>query len=59
MEDFYKGSKTYTVQQIAKILNIPERTAYNFCNNTTEIKIKRIGKLIRINKDSFDKWLNS
>ena len=49
---------SYTVQEIAEILGMKERTAYNYCNSTTDFKVKRIGRLIRINKQSFDEWWN-
>jgi hypothetical protein len=48
----------YSVIEIALILGMPERTAYAFCNKTTEFKVKRIGRLIRVNKQSFDEWWN-
>jgi excisionase family DNA binding protein len=48
--------KTYTVAEIAIILNVSERTAYNLCNNTKDFEIKRIGRCIRIKRDSFDSW---
>ena len=48
--------KTYTVAEVALILNVSERTAYNLCNKTTEFEIKRVGRCIRIKKDSFDRW---
>ena len=46
----------YTVQEVAQMLKMKERTAYAFCNTTTEFKVKRIGRLLRINKQSFDEW---
>ena len=54
--DKVMASKAYTVAEIALILNVSERTAYNLCNKTTEFEIKRIGRCIRIKKDSFDRW---
>lgn len=47
---------TYTVNEIAGILGIPIRTAYDFCSKTTDFKVKRMGKTIRIVKKSFDEW---
>ena len=46
----------YSVKEIAEKLGIKERTAYSFCNNTKEFKVKRVGRLLRINKQSFDEW---
>lgn len=51
---------TYTVEQIAKILNVSIRKAYYLCDETKAFTVKRIGKrCLRINKASFDAWFNS
>ena len=47
----------YTVKEIAQMLAISLRSAYNLCNNTTEFRVLRAGGSIRIPKDSFDAWL--
>ena len=47
----------YTVKEIAQILRISERSAYNFINKTTDFKVLRIGRCIRVYKDTFDRWL--
>lgn len=49
----------YKVEEIARILAISSRAAYNLCNSTTDFKVIRIGKSIRVNKQSFDNWLAS
>lgn len=48
----------YTVKEVAEILGMKERTAYDFCSKTDEFKVKRIGRLLRIQKQSFDEWWN-
>ena len=48
----------YTVEEIARMLAISLRSAYNLCNRTTEFRVLRAGGSIRIPKDSFDAWLN-
>ena len=48
----------YTVEEIAQMLAISLRSAYNPCNSTTEFRVLRAGGSIRIPKDSFDAWLN-
>jgi excisionase family DNA binding protein len=48
--------QTYTVQEVAQMLDIPLRSAYHLCSTTTEFKVKRMGRTIRINKASFDEW---
>jgi hypothetical protein len=51
--------KTYTANQIAEILNVSIRTAYNLCDTTKHFKIMRLGKrCLRIHKESFDNWFN-
>ena len=44
----------YTVEEIARMLAISLRSAYN---STTEFRVLRVGGSIRIPKDSFDAWL--
>jgi len=48
--------KTYTVKEIAQILNMSERTIYHLCSTTDNFRVLKIGKSIRIHKESFDKW---
>ena len=48
----------YTVEEIARMLAISQRAAYNLCNSTTEFRVLRAGGSIRIPKDSFDTWLH-
>ena len=47
----------YTVEEIARMLAISLRSAYNLCNSTTEFRVLRVGGNIRVPKDSFDAWL--
>ena len=47
-----------TVEEIARMLAISLRSAYNLCNSTTEFRVLRAGGSIRIPKDSFDAWLH-
>ncbi|MDB7985044.1 helix-turn-helix domain-containing protein [Faecalicoccus pleomorphus] len=49
--------KTYTVQEIMKILGIGKKSAYQLVQEN-RFKSFRIGSSIRISKESFDKWLN-
>ena len=49
----------YTVEEIAQMLSISLRSAYNLCNSTTEFRVLRVGGSIRIPKDSFDSWLRA
>ena len=62
--------RTYTAEQIAQILGISVRKAYDlgisvrkaydFCATTKEFKVIRIGKrCVRVHKESFEKWLES
>ena len=48
----------YTVKEVAQMLAISQRAAYNLCNSTTEFRVLRAGGSIRILKDSFDVWLH-
>jgi excisionase family DNA binding protein len=49
---------TYTAEQIAIILGISRRKAYLLCDETKDFKVIRMGKSIRVHKESFDKWFN-
>ena len=49
--------KTYTVQEIMKVLGIGKNSAYLLVQEN-RFKSFRIGSSIRISKESFDKWLN-
>ena len=50
---------TYTAEQVASILGVSIRKAYQICETTNEFKVIRLGKrCLRINRESFDKWFN-
>jgi len=50
--------QVYTVQEVAEILCLKVRAAYDFCKNTKEFKVVRCGeRTIRVLKNSFDQWL--
>ena len=49
----------YTVEEIARMLAISLRSAYNLCNSTTEFRVLRVGGSIRIPKGGFDAWLRA
>ena len=49
----------YRVEEIAQLLAISSRAAYNLCKSTKDFKVIRIGKSVRVNKQSFDNWLAS
>ena len=49
---------TYTVEQIAAMLNIGRTTAYQLVKQK-EFRIVRIGNVIRVSRKSFDEWLES
>ena len=46
----------YRVEEIAQILAISPRAAYNLCKTTKDFRVLRIGTSIRVNKQSFDNW---
>ena len=50
---------TMTVEEIAQMLAISLRFAYNLCNSTTEFRVLRVGGSIRVPKDSFDAWFRA
>lgn len=58
IEKSYPECRTYTVDDIARILNIGRTSAYILVKEG-HFKIVRIGNVIRNSKKSFDAWLNS
>ena len=54
---FLGGKRTYTVEEIAKILGIGRTAAYNLVHSGV-FKMVRIGSSIRVSKVSFDDWLD-
>ena len=50
--------RTYSVQEIADILQISRSMAYNLCSKSL-FKTVRVGKYVRVSKPSFDEWLDS
>ena len=51
---------TYSVTEIAELLGVSVRKAYNLCEKNEDFKALRLGKrCLRIHKESFDKWFNS
>jgi excisionase family DNA binding protein len=56
----YGIQRTYTVKEVAGILGVSLRTAYNLCETAKDFKVLRMGKrCLRIHKESFDQWFNS
>ena len=51
-----KALLVYRVEEIAQLLAISNRAAYNLCNTTKDFKVMRIGTSIRVSKQSFDDW---
>ena len=51
-------NRTYTVNDMVKMMNIGRTTAYNLTKEG-HFKIIRIGNAIRISKKSFDEWLDN
>ena len=50
--------RTYSVQEIADILQISRSMAYSLCKDAP-FKTVKIGKYVRISKPSFDDWLDN
>lgn len=54
--------KVYTAIEVQKILNLSKSKLYDFLEETYNkqkpFKVIKIGKLYRIHKDSFEKWIN-
>ena len=51
-----KECLVYRVEDIARMLSISLRAAYNLCNTTTDFRVLHLGTSIRVSKASFDAW---
>lgn len=49
--------KTYSVDEIAQILQISRSKAYSLCKSN-EFKVLKLGRLVRVSKISFDEWFD-
>lgn len=49
--------RTYTVDEIAALLDISMKSAYSLIKSG-QFHYVRAGRMIRVSKVSFDKWLN-
>lgn len=49
--------RIYSVNEISNILNISKGAAYDLCRDAP-FKVVKIGRCIRISKNSFDSWLD-
>ena len=52
-----KKEKDYVEEKIAEQLNISKKAAYSLVKSG-QFHYVRVGKVIRVSKISFDKWLN-
>ena len=53
-----QSQRTYTVEDVAAMLNIGRTSAYNLVKEG-HFKTVRVGNAIRISKKSFDEWLDA
>lgn len=54
------GKRVYTVKEIAVMLDISLRSAYNLCKENVDFKVIRLGgKSIRVDRESFDNWFRA
>ncbi|EAE0903707.1 DNA-binding protein [Listeria monocytogenes] len=53
----HNQKKTYTIDEIAKQLNISMKSAYALAKSGV-FHYVRAGRAIRVSKESFDRWLN-
>lgn len=53
----YSGKKVLTVKEVGQILRIKRTNSYNICNRGY-FRVFRIGNQLRIDKKSFDNWLD-
>ena len=49
--------RSYSVAEVAEILNVSKRSVYNLCANGV-IKSVKIGTKLSISKKNFDEWFD-
>ena len=49
----------YTARDVASILQISVRKAYDMFNNNPAFEVIRLGKIVRAKRASFDSWFDS
>ena len=52
------SKRSYTVNEIAVLLQISKSKAYDLCRQNL-FRIIKVGRAVRISKKSFDEWLDS
>ena len=53
------SQRTYTAEQVARILGVSVRTAYYLCQLARHLVAGQFGKrCLRVHKESFDRWLD-
>ena len=52
-----KEKKNYAVEEIAEQLGVSKKVAYSLVKSG-QFSYVRVGRVIRVSKVSFDKWLN-
>ena len=55
-EKLISAPLVYRAEEIAQLLAISNRAAYNLCNTTKDFKAIRLGTSIRVSKQSYDDW---
>lgn len=51
--------KTYSVPEVAQILGIGVRSAYDLCQKTGLFRVLHFGRTVRVHKASFDAWFET
>jgi len=58
LSDEANEKRTYTVAELATILQIGRSKAYDLCSQNL-FRIIKIGRAVRISKASFDEWFEN
>lgn len=56
--NYTNEKRTYTVREIADMLSLSLRTAYQLCKTTNQFKVLSLGRNVRVHKKSFDQWFS-
>ena len=53
-----EGKRVYSAEDIACMLDISKRAAYNVIDRTESLQVICIGKSKRVLRESFDNWIS-
>lgn len=54
-----QSNQTYTVKEVSAMLKVSIRKAYELCEDSSNFRVIRMGRCVRVIKPSFDEWFEN